>query len=57
MCRAFASFYLQRFTHALNDYERASNLQPENTQLKQKLQKAKEAFEAFKKKPQNTQKQ
>lgn len=55
LCRAYGNFYLQRFSNALEDYERASRLQPENTALKEKVRKAKEAFATLKSRGSSTQ--
>lgn len=47
VCRALSRFYLQQFTQAFEDFERASKLEPGNTFLREKIQKAKETIAAI----------
>jgi len=47
VCRALSRFYLQQFTQAFEDFERAAKLEPGNTFLREKIQKAKQTIAAI----------
>lgn len=46
ICRAFGNFFMQEFSKAFEDYEKASTLDPNNTHLQQALQQAKGGLSA-----------